>query len=238
MKRLLSIMLVLACAGIAQAQVPFFAPRASTELESYLNGLARLRSGTGEFFNHYGDFLIEREQARELNIENWEEGVRAWWDVKDDWAERNRNTYLENRAKRIAALTEDAELRKEEDDLITKGILPPKPESCFIVDGVRCRSIAEWKASDVYQEMLKRQYLKEMADQVAKEEGVRRAHSATMSMAMWDKMGMIERQNYSRMSRLERAEYMKEYYDRDYMDAKLKERADARFRKIRPYLNP
>lgn len=236
MIKLLSIVFVLAFATISYGQ--WCAPRAATELESYLNGLGRLRAGTGQFFNDYGDFLIEREEAQGFRIENWENGVRSWWAIRDEWKDRNKSTYLENRVKRIEALEADAAIREREDALIEKGILAPRRESHFVVDGVKFRSMDEYRASDQFKEMQRRHYLEEMARQVTKEAEAARQKDAIRFLAMWDKMGFSERQRFGRLSRAEKAEYVKEYYDRDYMDRRLKERSDARFYETRPYLSP
>lgn len=154
-------LLFLSFASEANAQI--FVPntfwgcnRSATVGESYLNGAANLAAAQGLYLQGLGSYQIQRQQAIGISIQNWEQRIRTRWEIQDEWKERNKTENFIQRKNRALDLAEQRHaLKQREQDLIDRGILPPKKESGFYHKGKFFTSIEEWKESPEYAQMLK-----------------------------------------------------------------------------------
>ncbi len=137
--------------------------RAATVGESYLNGAANLAAAQGLYLQGLGNYQIQRQRAIDLSIENWESRVRTRWEIQDEYRKRTKTeNYIEKRHRSLDLAEQRHALKQREQDLIDKGILPPKKPGYFIHKGKKFHSIEEWKKSPEYWEMKKEQAEKEI----------------------------------------------------------------------------
>lgn len=145
----------------AQIRVPntfWGCNRSATVGESYLNGAANLAAAQGLYLQGLGNYQIQRQRAIDLSIQNWENKVRTRWEIQDEYRERNKTpNYIERRHKALDLAEQRHALKQREQELIDKGILPPKKPGYFVHKGKKFYSIEEWKKSPEYWEMKKEQ---------------------------------------------------------------------------------
>jgi len=126
---------------------------ASTAAEGLYTGVGRYIQSRGIYLSHLGRFFIDRETARSMKIMNDATRIRVRWEIQDEYKERNRSTYLEDRARALQNALQRQALDAFEKDLRATGALPPKT-SYFAWNGVRYESWKAFKQTDAYVDFL------------------------------------------------------------------------------------
>lgn len=95
------------------------------------------------------------EQTRSRMIQNNYDYIIKRWEIKDEYKQRSiKPTYLERLERSYDIAEKIYALKQREEDLIKRGILKPKPESCFYYKYKKFSSFEEFKNSLTYQEFL------------------------------------------------------------------------------------
>lgn len=213
MKNFIAIVLLFASTSMVSAQT-IFLPKALTQEESYLNGCANLLSARGVYVESLGRAMVAAEHARNLYIENWKFANRSRWEIQDENKMRfqlQHPTYLDSLEHRLNMAERAYKLRTRENELIEKGILPPRGEPVFIVNGKKFRNVSDYFASKEYLISKEKQKIKQAEEQLNKESEQIRQLEALRFLKMWDKMSFTERQQYSRMSPAEKKAFKEQY---------------------------
>lgn len=218
---------------------PWTYHHASTAVEGYLSGKARLSEANGIALKFYGDYLVNNEKANSLRIQNNADRIRNYWSIKDEYKERNRRpTYLERKAKSLDMAEQRHMLKLREEELRKKGIIPPKKESYFAYKGVKFKNYEEFKKSDLYWDMIA-----ERDERIAKREAEERARKARLAesndfLRMWHGMSYLERERYSRLSPERKSRYIQEWKNPDLLRQRLEDDRNRKFYESYPYLIP
>jgi|TARA_Y100000034_G_scaffold42710_2_gene52282 hypothetical protein len=225
----------------ATAQGPWGGPwgGADTATSANLRGAGQLLHGQADRLRALGDYRIRQQQAYSRYLENNNARIRLRWAIKDDYKARNaRPSYLDRMEARMDVAERRFALKQRENDLIEKGILPPKPKPGFTRNGIRYESYAEYKLSPAFAEMIAERDIrlaKEAAEEAAKEA---RRRDAVIFGAMWAKMSPVAKDRYSRLSPELKARQLAEFKNPDLMWKRLEDNRNRRFYEARPYLVP
>lgn len=240
-------LLPMLCLGVfvstAQAQWvvpnPFPYRHASTAAEGYLSGAARLWIGQGYAVDSYGRYLRNREEARRQYIDNWSHSVRQRWAIRDEYKARNKTeNYLDRKERMLDQAERRHALKLREEQLIEKGILPPKKKGYFMHKGKKFHSIEEWRKSPEYAQQMDENRMKELqrnAENLAK---AKQQQEALDFLRMWRGMSYFAREQYSRLSPAKKAQRLAEFKNPDLKWKRLEEQQNRRFYEKRPHLIP
>lgn len=243
MYRLIIIGVVLLFATEAHAQTfwanPWGYHHASTAAEGYLTGKARLHAANGLAAKFFGDYLVSREQAYNLRIQNEADRIRTRWSIQDEYRARNqRPNYLERRARSLDMAEQRHALDLREQELRDKGVLPPKPEPSITYKGESFKSYAEFKESDLYWDMLVERDKRLFAREAEAEAAEARRQAAVEFGRMWAGMSFLARDSYTRLSPELKARYKLEWKYPELKYKRLEDDRNRRFYEERPYLIP
>lgn len=143
---------------ITQAQVPsnpWYG--ADTAQSAGFKGLGQRLRGEASRIQALGDFHTKRQQAYNQYLDNTNKKIRYRWALKDD-AKARRNAQpnvLDRMESRMNMAERRYALKQREDDLIKRGILPPrKVSNGFYYKGERYNSYAQFKLSPAHDQMI------------------------------------------------------------------------------------
>lgn len=129
----------------------------STAAEGYLRGRGAVLTGGANYLEALGNYQNLHQQARRRAQDNWSHGIRTRWSIKDESQARRRASrpnYIVRRTHTLDMIEARALLTQREDEMRTRGLLPPKPVPGFTHKGVRYKSYAEFKTTPAYQVFL------------------------------------------------------------------------------------
>lgn len=120
----------------------YYGYHSSTAAQGYLNGMASLYQGQGQYLMSLGVYENYHQDAYRKHLENSSYRIQERWMIKDMYRERHRNgSYLEYQA------------RKQ--DIAMKQAAQPHEQGYITVNGKRYRNTQEWLASAEYAEFKK-----------------------------------------------------------------------------------
>ena len=168
----------------------------STAAEGYLRGRGAAAIGAGQYLESLGRYQNLNQEARRRAYDNWVNGVRTRWDIKDEYKARFRRdhpTYPERRMHQLDMIEARALVEKREEEMRAKGLLHPKPESAFGYNGVRYKSYAEFKTTPAYKQMIADRDAKAKKREAEKVAEKARYDAATKFLAERSRMDPITR---------------------------------------------
>jgi hypothetical protein len=140
--------------SIAQAQIHVEPHHSSTSEESLFRGIGAWFRDYGKWLESKGHYEDLRENARRKYIDNWYHAITVWWNIRDNYREKNKTTQWHmSRMAQLDLIEARALVKKREQEMRRSGLLPEK-KSYFTHDGVQYDSYAAFKASTAYQQML------------------------------------------------------------------------------------
>ena len=234
---ILTAALLLGIATTAQAQYGYRGGGADTAQSAGLRGFGQALHGEADRLRALGEFRQRNQSAYSDYIDNVDKKIRYHWDIKDEYKARNvRPNYLDRMETRLNNAERLAALEQREQDLINKGILPPKPKSGLTYDGIQYESFADFKLTYAFAKMTVERdarIAQRKAEEVAKE---KRYQEAVDFGRMWAGMSFLARENYSRLSSEQKAQRMAEFKNPDLMWQRLTDNSNKRFYQSHPYL--
>jgi len=171
---------------------------ARTFEEAWLNGWARFLWGLGSYWDRIGDYLLDREIARERAIDNYQRGVREWWSLQDEYKSRNKTeNYLDWQERRLDTAERRDALAQREQSLIDAGVLPTKKKPSTTIRGRTYNSVAEWKGTaDHYLHELEMEE-KRLVGEVSKLQEDRRYRESIAFQRWWNRLGIVGQHRYT-----------------------------------------
>lgn len=174
---------------------------ASTFEEGYLSGLGRYYAGQGSYLESLGLYQNYYQAARSKNILNQKLGVMTRWEIKDEWEKRNpREDWATKRSRQLDLLEKSYEVKKREEELRKKGVLPAKPNNPgFIVQGTHFKNYEEFEGSPEWHQIRKEAKLEKQTHQEKERLAEFDRRKSIEFLRMWDQMSHAEKRRYSEL---------------------------------------
>jgi hypothetical protein len=118
---------------------------------------------------------INQQTADRMRLENKQihnENVREYWKLRDEYNTREFNKHHPSIIeKRLDAAVKNHELKQKEQQLRQQGVLPPKPDPHFTINGKKFASYQEWRNSPEYDRFIRNRDLE--LEQAAVDQGAK-----------------------------------------------------------------
>ena len=175
--------------------------RSSTLQEGILRGSGAYWYGKGAYLRNLGMYEKDHQNAYSDYLDNVQKRVDAYWNVKEQWKERNKHkTWIQRQEESFERSQKIHDLKLKEEQLIKEGVLAPKKTPKIVYQGKEYNNYAEFKKSNAWIQMKSEVRQKQFNNQIENERNqLAHLHAVAFSV-FWDRLSHSQRNNYKTLS--------------------------------------